>query len=418
MIAASIIILLATAIGSYYYYQYRSEIKREEELITQVKRMKAYGLYELAAEKYVALPPQSRQQLLPMLLEIFPTMQKVGAVSLEDLKDLKGANLTQDQMAYLELISFWNAVKQQDKIEAQNALLRANVKNQALALTKENDAWLNFKNGEYIKSFDQFRNLFKAEKNGRYLYGMVLAYFSSPPATRAENGKELLTYLDRYTLVFFDLKKELLVGQIYLASILKEDAIYEDSLKQFFNTPTMLSMQFNKPDLLMPDTYNWSDLNPIVEGIKTTLTGDRLALFEMHNLIESAKLQAADNFVKSSPGKIADIQILNQMSLLVLNAQGRSAEVLALGKASALDENSELNAFVLARNQIKVDPKKSVANYLSKLEAKEYVFYKEWLELEQLKAKGPSAELKSYLQNHFITIDNFIPVFEARNLID
>ncbi|MCC2680177.1 MAG: hypothetical protein K0R29_2753, partial [Pseudobdellovibrio sp.] len=46
MIAASIIILLATAIGSYYYYQYRSEIKREEELITQVKRMKAYGLYE------------------------------------------------------------------------------------------------------------------------------------------------------------------------------------------------------------------------------------------------------------------------------------------------------------------------------------------------------------------------------------
>ncbi len=416
IIAASIVILLLTAMGSYYYFQYRSEIKREEELVTQVKKLKAYGLYELAAQKYVNLPPVARHNLLPVLLEMYPTMQKTGAATLDEIKELKAGGLTPEQEAHVELISFWNAAKQQDMVEAENALLRANVKKQSLILIKENDGWLNYKKGQYAKAYDQFKMLFDREKSGRYLFGMVLSFFNSPPAVRADFGRELLTSLERYTLVYFDLKKELLIGQIYLAKQMNEEAIYNISLRQFFNTPTMMSMHFNRPDLLMPDTYNWSDLAPIIEAIKVNLTGDQAALFEMHNLIESAKLNSADSFLNNSQGKLADIKILAQMSLLQLNAQGRSAEVLALGKSGTLDMTSELNSFVLAYNQIKSDPSKNVGIYLKNLESKEYVFYKEWLELEQLKAKGPSPALKNFLQDHFFTTDNFIPVSEARSL--
>lgn len=418
LLAGGIVIFLVTAIGSYYYYQHRSEIKREEELVIQVKKLKAYGMYEKSAEKFADLPAVTRRNLLPQFLEMFPTLQKAGAASIDDLKEIKGSTVGPDQEAYVELIAFWNAAKQQNMEAAQNALLRASIKSPNLLLIKENDAWLTFRKGQFLKAYEQFKFLFDREKSGRYLYGMVLAFFNSPPAMRADYGKELLTNLERYTLVYFDLKKELLLGQIYLAKLMNEEAIYNITLRQFFNTPTQLSSFFNKPDLLIPDSYTWTDLTPIVESLKTMLSGDSAILFEMHNLLESGKLNAADNLVKTSPGKISDIQILNQMSLLLLNAQGRSSEVVALGKASNIDQKSELNLFILGHNQIKIDPKVSISFYLRSLDAKEYVFYKEWLELELLTADGNPIKIKNYLQEHFITTDNFTPVFAARNLVD
>jgi hypothetical protein len=265
-----------------------------------------------------------------------------------------------------------------------------------------------------MNAFQQFKSLFDREKNGRYLYGMVLSYFSTPAGARGDVGKDLLTNIDRYTLTYFDLKKELLLAQVYLAKELNEATIFSITLNQFFNTPTQLSSHFSHPALLMPDSYTWNELGPIIDGVKASLSGDQAVLFELHNRLETGRLNAAADYVRDSQAKVSDPQIRAQMNLLLLTAQGRASEALAIEKSNALAKNS-LNMFLLGSNQLRLDPKRNIAPYLTSLEP----FYSEWLQLEELTAKGTGTpELKNFLQNHFVTTDNFIPVLEARNMVE
>jgi hypothetical protein len=411
IITAALVLALASAVGGYFYYQHRNVTRQEEELATQIKRLSDVGLYDQAAEKFMMLPPPVRKSLLPSVLELFPALQKSGAANLEELKEIK--DLSQEQEAYVYLAAFWSEAKQQNFSEAEKALQKAKEKKPSFLLIKENEAWLTFKKGQFMQAFDQFKFLFDHEKNGRYLFGMVLSYFSAPAGSRGDVGKDLLTNLDRYTLTYFDLKKELLLGQIYLAKELNEETIYSITLRQFFSTPPQLTSNFSHPSLAMPDTYNWVNLGPIIDGVKASLSGDQSVLFELHNILETGRLNAAADFVRVAQSKVGDPQLRAQLNLLLLNAQGRTNEVLALEKSNTLPK-SNLNMFLLGMNQIKLDPKRSIAVYLNSVEP----FYKEWLQLEQLLAKGPSPELKSFLQDHFVTADNFNPVLEARTMVE
>jgi hypothetical protein len=219
-------------------------------------------------------------------------------------------------------------------------------------------------------------------------------------------------------IIYFDLKKELLLAQMYLSSELNEEAIYSISSEQFFNTPPQLSEYFTKPNLLPAETYKWREVAPLVEFMRNKITGDNAILYQTHNLLELGQLNAATAYVSENMDKVLNPQLKAQLNLLLLNAQGRTKEVVALGQSKNLDPNSVINAFILAQNHLRTDPRSKIYEYLKLLDTKGYNFYKEWLELEQIKAKGSLSELKAYLQNHYLVTDNFAPAFEARNLIN
>lgn len=414
--AAAIVLVAVSSVASYFYYQKRSVIKKEEETIAQVKRLRYIGLYDKAAEYFKELNPASQKDLLPIILDMFPALQRAASVSVEDAQELNG--LTSEQKALVELIAFWDAVKQGDLNKAQDRITLAIGHDPKLMLLKENDAWLTYKKNQYLKAYGQYNKLFENEKNGRYLFGMLVAYAAMNTVERASFSKDLLTQLERYTIVFFDLRKELLLGQIYLARELNEELIYNISLKQFLNTPTQMASRFMRPALLYPEAYSWKDLESISVAIKTKLTGDSAILFQMHDLIEQARLNEASEYLRINESKTNSSQVKAQLNLLLLNAQNRTKDVEALGQTKTLDNTSELNAFLTALNYINADPKKNISQQLQVLDSKEYGFYKEWLELEQLKAKGASQALRDYLQNHFVTYDSFIPFIEAKNQVN
>jgi hypothetical protein len=411
ILTATIFLMLIAAVGGYYYYQHKNVTRKEEELVIQIKRLSNYGLYDQAAEKFAQLPEPMKHSVLPTILDIFPSLQKNGTANIDELKDLK--ELTPEQEANVHLIAFWNLAKQLNYDEAAKELAKAKERKAPPLLVKENEAWLSLKKGQFMTAFEQFKTLFDREKTGRYLYGMVLSYFSTPVGNRGSVGKDLLTSLDRYTLTYFDFKKELLLGQLNLAKELNEETVYSITLKQFFNTPAQLSANFSRPALVMPDVYTWNDLGPVIDEVKASLSGDLAVLFELHNILETGRLNAAADYVRDMQSKVGDTQIRAQMNLLLFNAQGRSSEVLALEKSNALAKN-ELNMFLLGMNQIKLDPKKGISNYMSSVES----FYKDWLQLEFYRSKDAIPELKNFLQEHFVTTDNFYPVLEARNMVE
>ncbi|MGZ3725383.1 MAG: hypothetical protein ACXWQQ_06270 [Pseudobdellovibrio sp.] len=416
---AVLVVLVISSVFGYLYIQKRSVVKKEEELVLQVKRLKYLGLYDKAAEAYATLPEPSKTALLPSLLDMYPVLQKSGGVTMDEVKALKtNTNLTAEQRANIELIGFWTAVKALNYGQAQEYLTRAIGLQPVSYLLKENDAWLNVKSNQAKKAYDQFKTLYNNEKNGRYLYGMVISYQGLPVNDKNQVGKELLQLLERYTIQFFNLKKELLMAQIYLEKEQGEEANFSISVKQFLNTPVQMANEFTKPSLLIPDVINWKELDYMKDSVLAKVTGDDGILFQMHLLLEGNQLTTATNFLKVNESKVTTPEGKAQLNLLLLNAQSRSKDIMALAQSHTLDAKNELNNFILALNQIKIDPKRNISEYTSKMDPTGFGFYRDWLELAQLIAKNSSTEINAYLKDHFLTIDDFNPVFEARNLVN
>jgi hypothetical protein len=277
---------------------------------------------------------------------------------------------------------------------------------------------LYLKKGQFLSSFNSFKSIFNQEKSVRYLLGMVQSYYGLSSLERSQLGKDLLTSLDKYTSAYFDYKKELLLGQISLALETNNELLYRVSVKQYLNTPCQMSAQFTKPILLAPYSYLWKDLNEVKSVVQKPLLGDDIILFQLHDLLEQGQLSAATEYVSNNISRVANLQNREQMNLLLYNSQNRNREVVALEKANHLDMTSELNNLLLAMNKIEIDENANVASHLEFLASKQQIFYRDWIMLVQLIKKNSTNELKNFTKEHFITTQNFGPVFVARSLIN
>lgn len=415
----AMVVLSGAAFYGYVYIHKRNAIRQEEELVSQVRKYKILGLDQKVVELFSRLTMSSQKKLIPELLEIYPLLESTGLASVEDIKSLKlNANMSLEQRANNELVYFWLAIQKKDYEKAQDYLVSATTLQPAANLIKENEALLFIKNGKYISAFNVFKNIFSQEKNGRYLLGMVEAYYGLPEVEKPEYSKELLSILDAYTRVYYDYKKELLLAQIAIAHQLNEKVLYKDSVVQFFNVPCRLSSQFIKPSLLISDSYIWSHFKDMTSTIMETLDNDEKLLFQLHNFLEANLLSDAVEFVSVNSAKLNNEEIRTQMNLLLLDAQNRNAEVVALEKLNLLDMNSELNHLLIAKNKIEVDNHANIAEHLQFFDKKQNFFYKDWLKLESLIKMNSIVDLRAYIRDHFITIQNFKPVYVAKGLIN
>lgn len=411
-------VLILSTVGGYYYFQKRSVIKQEEENELQVKKFKYLGLTQKAVDIFATLPNTSQKKLMPELLDTYPLLESSGLLTVEDLKNLKSdPSINAEQKAYIELINFMAAMKQQNVSVAQDHLIKASMAQPTMALVIENAALFDLETKAYSEAFKKFQKLINIDSNGRYFLGQFEAYIGLPEQEKAEAGRALLQKIESYTNVHFDYRKELLLAQIYLGAILNDQNLVSNSTKIFFNTPCQMANQFKKPDLLLPSAYQWKGLNDVRDSVSHLLSGDNQILFQVHDLLEQNKLAEAGEFVRNNQTRVGSEAIREQMNLLILNALGKSREILAVRKANKLDMNSALNQFIVAENTLKIDSKRSIQDQLHAF-GREFIFYKEWLELEQLILKNSTDDLRAFLKDHFITVKNFNPVFEARNLVN
>jgi hypothetical protein len=356
--------------------------------------------------------------MLPQLLDMYPVLEKNGAANIEQIRSLKNSsiNLSIDQKVNIDLINFWLAAKEQNYGQASDNLVLASQKDASLKLIKENEAWLSLKKSSPKEAYDQFKAIKIENQNpppGRLLFGRVVAYIELPEVEKVKIAPLLLDELDKYTIVQFNMRKELLLAQIYLARELNNEPIFNDSLKAFFNTIPRLSEQFIKPNLVFPNVYRWKELDKIKAAVLAKLTGDQAILFQLHDLLEQNQLNQAVTFVQEQQPKVQDPKIKAQMNLLLYYAQDRFKDVLALHATKTLDMTSVLNHFLIAKSSLKIEPKKAVAEHVNAIQEQNQRFYAAWLELESLVAKEKMNEVRSFISFNFPDTKDFLPVLEA-----
>jgi hypothetical protein len=412
---AALFIVVSGIVGGYIFYQKQSDIKRGEELMSQVTKYKYRGLFKKAAEAYAVLPNESKKKVLPKVLDIYPILETIGAASIEQINELeKISDLSVQQSSLIQSIKFWQWVKSNNFDSAMDALLNASKKDPGSQLVKENIAWMEFQNKDYKTSYNTFKSIGPGEGLGRQLLGRFLNLLHYPDGSDLiVTQKELLSDIDKYTLVKFDLKKELLLAQMYLALKSNNEGLFRLTLNQFFLTVPLLSEFFYRPPLVFPNVATWKDLDLIKPTIAAKLSGDELILFETHNLIEQNQLSQASNYVDEQISKVSDPKMKTHLNLLLFYSQGRYKEALALKSVKELDSKNLLNAFMLARSQIKEDSAVALESYITDLAATEDKFYKNWLIVENMILKGKYSEAKKYISAHMATIDNFILISEA-----
>lgn len=411
---ALLLVVVSASVGGYIYYQKQSVLKHEEELMSKVTQYKYRGLYKKAAEAYAALPPESKKAVLPKILDIYPVLESSGAVTMEQVYELDdNINLSGQQNSLIQTIKFWQAVKAKNFGLANDALVTAFQKDSASQVVKENQAWLSLQNKDYKSAYKSFKALGDGGV-GRHLIGRFLCVININDGDETVAiQKELLSDIDKYTLVKFDLKKELLLAQMYLALKINDEGLFRLTLNQFFLTVPLLSEFFYRPPLLFPDVATWKDLEIVRPLIVNKLSGDEAILFEAHNLIEQNQLMQAAKYVDEQLTKVSDPKIKSHLNLLVYYSQGRFKEALALKSVKELDLKNPLNIFMLARSQLKVDSFGSIEAYVNDLADTEEKFYKNWLVVENLIAKGKHSEAKNFISANMVTVENFTPVSEA-----
>lgn len=415
---AGLIILVGSSYGGYVYFKKQNVIKKEEAMVAQVRQLRYANLFQKATEAYMSLPEAYQKNMLLQLLDMYPVLEKNGAINAEQIKTLKNSNinLSIDQKVNIDLINFWLAAKDQNYGQASDNLTLATQKDSSNKLIKENQAWLSLKKSSAKEAYEQFIAIKAENQNpplGRMLFARVAAYIRLPDVDKAKITAPLLNEIDKYTIVQFNLRKELLLAQIYLSKEVNDDPIYNDSLKAYFNTVPMLSELFIKPNLIFPNAYSWKEIEWVKAAVLTKLTGDNAILFQLHDYLEMNQLNQAAVFITEQLPKVQDAKVKAQMNLLLYYAQGRYRDVVALHATKALDMNSALNNFIVARSSLRVEPKKSVQEYIKALEDQNQRFYSSWLELDSLISKGKTQDAKTFISFNFPDNKDFLPVTEA-----
>lgn len=412
-------ILALGGVGGFYYYEKASQQKQEELWSQQIKKYKFLGLDQKAVEVFGKMPQALQKKTLPQVIELLPLLETNGSIRSNEIENLKNTeNLSSEQKANLNLVQFWSAMQGQNYDLAQDFVVKAQTLFPASKLVKENDAIVNFKKGRFQKSLDIYTDLYKGESSGRYLFGMVLAAMGLSSGERAKYIPEISQTIEKYTYVYYDYKKELLLAQMVFAKQDKNDSLFQKTWKQFINTPCQLSALFKKPLLLGPSIYLWKDLSELIAQLRPHLNAEEAVIFETHQLLESGQISAASEYIAQNAAKIKDNFVKQQLNLLIFHFQSRGSDVIALEKANQLDMQSELNHVVLALNKLETNPNSDISAHVQYFNANKMDFYRDWISLVQLMKQGSTDALRTFTRNHFLTVNNFIPALEAKSLVE
>lgn len=412
-------ILALFGAGGYIFYQKASQQKQEELWSHQIKKYKFLGLDQKAVEVFGKMPVPLQRKTLPQVIELLPLLETNGSIRSNEIENLKNTeNLSSEQKANINLVQFWSAMQAQNYDLAQDYVVKAQTLFPASKLVKENDAIVNLKKARFQKSLEIYSDLYKGESSGRYLFGMVLAAMGLPANDRSKVLPELLTTIEKYTYVYYDYKKELLLAQMTFAKIEKNEILFQKTWKQFINTPCQLSNLFKKPLLLGPSIYQWKDLIEVVNQLRTQLNAEDAVIFETHQLIESGQVSAASEYIAQNAAKLKDNNIKQQLNLLIFHFQSRGSDIVALEKTNQLDLQSELNHVLLALNKLETNPNADISVHNQYFVSNKLDFYRDWITLVQLMKQSSTDALRTFTRNHFLTVNNFIPALEAKSIVE
>lgn len=412
-------VLTCAGIGGYYYYQKVTQEQQEELWTKEIKKYKFLGLDQKAVEVFSKMPAELQKKTLPQVIELLPLLETNGSVRSTEIENLKNTeNLSPEQKSNLNLVQFWSAMQVQNYDLAQEFVVKAGTAFPASKLVKENDAIINYKKGRFQKALEMYSELYKNESSGRYLFGQVLSVMGLTPSERGKHIAEILQTIEKYTFVYYDYKKELLLAQMFFAKQDKNEVLFQKTWKQFISTPCQLSSLFKKPLLLGPNFYLWKDLTDYIDQLRPQLTAEEAVIFETHQLIEAGQISRASEYIAQNVEKIKDVFVRQQLSLLIFHFQNRFNDVLALEKTNQLDMQSELNHVMLALDKLEASANADISKHLQYFKSNEMKFYQNWISLVQMMKQGPSDTLRTFTRNEFLTVNNFIPVLEAKSLVE
>lgn len=408
------------SIGGFYFYQKIAQQKQEEQWTQQIKKYKFLGLDQKAVEVFGRLTPELQKKTLPDVIELLPLLESSGVVHGSEIDALKMAEgLNPEQRANLNLVQFWMAMQSQNFDLAQEFIAKATTLLPSSKLIKENDALLSLKKGRFDKALKLFSELYKAETSGRYLFGMVQAVMGLPQDERLKNSTEIGQTIEKYTYVYYDYKKELLLGLMLFAKWEKNDLLFQKTWSQFLSTPCLLSSFFKKPLLLAPNAYLWKDMSDVASQLRPFLNSEEQVLFDMHQLLETKQNSLASEHLVQNASKLKDNFVKQQLNMLLFHSQIRFNDVLALEKTNQLDMESELNQLILALDKLEANPNANIDKHKQFFGAnKQLSFYKDWIILTQLMKQGALPQIKAFTRDNFLTVNNFLPALEAKSLVE
>jgi hypothetical protein len=412
------LVLILSTLGFFFVQKFNQQ-KQEDLWSQQIKKYKFLGLDQKALEIFGHLPPENQKKMIPQVIELLPMLESSGVIQMSEIENLKN-NLTLniEQKVNLQLVHFWLAMQVQNFDLGQEFIVKASTLQPSSPLVKENDAIIQIKKGLYQKAMDIYFDLFKTESSGRYLMGLVISWIGLPPADRIKYTNQISQLIEKYSFVYYDYKKELLLAQLLFAKTEKNENLFQMTWKQFINTPCQLSALFKKPLLLAPDVYSWKDLTEVVNLVKPYLNNEESIIFETHHLIESFKISAANQHITQYNSKFKDNLTKQQMNMLIFHFQSRSSNVIALEEAKQLDPLAEINQVILALNKIEHNPNSDIAVHLKYFDENHLSFYSDWITLTQLMRQKAPEPIKAFIRNHFLTVNNFLPALEAKSLVE
>ncbi|MBC7465909.1 MAG: hypothetical protein H7256_07940 [Bdellovibrio sp.] len=415
----TIFILAAGGMSGYAYYTKYSQQKTEQDLISQIKRYKLLGLDQKALDAYAKLPVLLQQKYLVDVVELFPLLEAAGLVQVKDLDTVeRSPDLTLENKVSILLARFWFFMQTQNFELAQNQIVKAKAIQPANKIVIENEAILDLKNGQYKKAVDAFVKLYSLESAGRYIVGAIQGLQGLSPAERSKMSPDIERLVDRHVATKYDFKKELLLAQLAFAKNHDNDILFKLSWKQFLNTPTQLQALFKKPLLVAPFSYLWKDLESYKATVRQGLPPTDEVLFQIHNYLESSQLSAAVDYADKNTNSISDIAIKQQITLMIDFALNKRQDIVMLERADKLDKKSELNHLLLALNQVELNPSKAIDSHIEFFRNNNLKFYGQWVRLARLIKLNSVPEIQAYLKDNFLTEEDFVPVQEARGLVE
>lgn len=419
LIVIACLFVIAASAGAFVWYQKRSVRLQEEDWMAQIKKYQYLGFNQKAVELFSKLPDRNQKKILPQVLSIFPLLEAENLVQSKDIEAVQNsADLSVEQKTNVQMIYFLGAMQNQNLGLALDAIVKARALQPASDVVIENLAILDLKKGHFQSSFDSFQSLYRNEKRGRYLLGSLQAFAGLPMSDKGQLLQALLHQVEAHTSTYYDYKKELLLGQMALAHWMKNDVLFKVSWGQFLNTPLQMATLFRRSLLIYGATYNWQELEEYKIAVRAALTPEEITMFEIHNYLEAGQVSAATQYSENNLAKVKDLAVKQQMMLLILNAQARRSEILVLEKTNQLDMRLELNHIILALNKIELNPSADISAHVIFLKEHQLIFLADWITLVQLEKAKKIDQIHPFLREHFVTVTNFLPVIEARSMIE
>lgn len=406
------------AIG-YYYYEKANLLRTEAKWISVFKKYKVQELDDQAIQVFLGLPADLQAKVLPQAIEFFPKFEAMGVLSTKPLiEKLKQYTLSIDEKVNLNLVYYLNYYYQHNLAKAEEELLKAKTIQPSSSLVKENIAILNFRNKKYMESYELFKELYSKENFGRYLLGGFFAIQQLSEEEKQKNLPHLKSLIDRHVSVNFDYKKELLAIQIYLTKIEQNTVLTELSLDEFFKTPCLLSRLFKSPALIPNDFYVWEGLNYFLDKSMDQLNNTNLQLFQIHRALEQGEISSLTALLDKLNNSTQEMSVKQHANLLINFYQSKYAEALIIEKTKQLDNKNSLNHLLLGLAKLRQGSNADINEHLMFLQELNEKFYFDWLKIMQLKVSKNSAQVRSYLVDHFLTQPSFIPALEAKAVLD